>query len=299
MIKLIISSPDLYTRLAKNTFLVRHVSFDFEKIDKINDEDTFYAMITDFRLPNGTYKTTMGNSFQDLDEKIISLLTPAKTYTIQELAASDGITSINLVNALTQRNIHFNITLSDKYSEFYCYRKTFLKYFADAEGNVSYADFFGIMLNKYLSNRFILSKLLGKLLKDKIDTAGKRTKFLLINPRTSELIKAGKINYITYDIFDPAAEKGSFDISRCMNLLNPRLFSNETLSTGIKNMLDSTKEDGLIIIGRTDRTSGKNNATIYRKSGNKINPVLHVNDGSEINDLVMKVNDRAVSMANQ
>lgn len=294
MIKLIISSPDLYMRLAKNKFLVRHLSFDFEKIDKINDEDTFYAMITDFRLPNGTYKTTMGNSFQDLDEKIISLLTPGKTYAIQELAASDGITSINLVNTLKQHNINFNITLSDKYSEFYCYRKTFLKYFVDAEGNVSYADFFGIMLNKHLSNRFILSKLLGRLIKNKIDTTGKKTKFLLINPRTSELIKTGKVNYITYDIFGPSTDKASFDISRCMNLLNPRLFSTETLSTGIQNMIDSTKEEGLIIIGRTDRTSGKNNATIYKKSGKKITPVLNVNDGSEINDIVMNVTNSAV-----
>lgn len=292
MIKLIISSPNLYMRLAKNKFLVRHVSFDLEKIDKINDEDTFYAMITDFRLPNGTYKTTMGNSFQDLDEKIISLMAPGKAYAIQELAASDGITSINLVNALNQRHINFNITLSDKYSEFYCYRKTFLKYFADAEGNVSYADFFGIMLNKYLSNRFILSKLLGRLIKSKIDTTGKKTKFLLINPRTSELIRTGNVNYITYDIFGHSPEKMAFDISRCMNLLNPRLFNKETLATGIQNMFDSTKEDGLIIIGRTDRTTEKNDATIYKKSGKKIEPVLKVNDGSEINDLILELNKR-------
>jgi hypothetical protein len=295
MIKLIISSPDLYMRLAKNKFLVRHLGFDLEKIDKISDEDTFYAMITDFRLPNGTYKTTMGNSFQDLDEKIISLLSPEKTYTIQELAASDGITSINLVSSLSQRNINFNITLSDKYSEIYCYRKTFIKYFADAEGNVSYADCFGIMLNPYLSNRFILSKLLGKLLKKKIATTGDKTKILLINPRTKELIKSGKVNFIYYDVFDKSAGAGTFDISRCMNLLNPRLFSNDTLITGIRNIFNSTREDGLIIIGRTDRTSGKNNTTIYKKSGDKIIQAYTLNDGSEINDIVMKLNEMAVT----
>jgi hypothetical protein len=290
MIKFIISSLSIYEKIIKNKYLARQVSFDLDNINEIKSEDTFFEAIRQVRLPNGTFKTTINNRFHDLDKEFLPLLNVEKTYSIHDIGTSDGITAVNLIDGLDIKDISYDFSISDKFSDIYLYKKGLLKYFINAEDNILFADLGGIMFNQYLSNRFFLSKFLGKFLPQKAhnNIENKKT-VLLINPRTKDCINKNKLNFFNYDLFNPSSNPGTFDIVRCMNLLNPRLFSEDLLRKGIKNIFESVKNDGLMVIGRTNPRTGENYATVYQKSDEKLKPILKVNGGNEIDALMSQV----------
>ena len=72
-----------------------------------------------------------------------------------------------------------------------------------------------------------------------------------------------------------------------MNVLNLSYFSEEKIVVGIKNIFNLLKEEGYLLIGRTN-DRGLNNASLYIKKKNKFIILKKVNEGCEINHLILQ-----------
>ena len=121
MIKFIISSLSIYEKIIKNKYLASQVSFDLDNINEIKSEDTFFEVIRQVRLPNGTFKTTINNRFHDLDKEFLPLLNVEKTYSIHDIGTSDGITAVTLIDGLDIKDISYDLSISDKFFVIYLY----------------------------------------------------------------------------------------------------------------------------------------------------------------------------------
>jgi len=183
--------------------------------------------------------------------------------------------------------IHKSFTISDKYSSIFCKDGRLFKYFFDSDGNVLFFYLLNILASKSLSGRFFLSKMLSYFGKAKIDTSGHFKEILMVNSMVKKLIDCGQMTFKYYDIFEPDISFKNFDIVRCLNILNPRYFSEEMLVRAINNLRDSLIDDGIFIVGRTDREKIID-VSFYTKKNNKFILLKKIGKGSEISNLVTR-----------
>lgn len=290
MIKIIINNKDRYKQLVQSAIWKNFVFFDFKNLDTIEDEKLFFRAITQLRMPNGIYKTTKANRFIDIDEELISILEENKTYLIHDVAASDGITSVELLQKLDKSNIKSKFIFSDKFAKIFWSPKWYGTVYKDQEGTVLFLDFFGIQAYRNTSIKYIFSKILGYLFPGNSPVLNSDTEILLLNPKAREAISEGKLEFMYYDIFESKQEKEKFDLIRCINILNLGVFSDELISKGLANLIPSLKEGGIFLIGRSDESNFVNHATIYKKTGGKLLPMKNINKGTELKNLIDKIN---------
>lgn len=268
--------------------LFRFAGFELKYLSGVSDESTFAKIIRRIRLANGSYKTTQVGRFGEVDDYLTQLLQKGKKYRIHDVAASDGITSTELIRKLQAIPIGFDFLISDKYSRiFYRERYGCIEYL-DSDGITLRSSVWGIMADKGQAWKFALTKLLGILLAQvKLFEGAPKKEILLLNPVTLQFMEKESVTFIDYDIFDqsPPKEEG-FDIIRAMNILNLTYFSEVALVTALRNILSSLKENGLFIVGRTNTRTNQNHATIYRKENNRMLPLRSFHTGSEIDHLV-------------
>ncbi|HMO61156.1 MAG TPA: hypothetical protein PKC39_01630 [Ferruginibacter sp.] len=288
MIKYIVSNPKRYLKHTTMPVFNKYVFFNLQYLDTIKDENLFFKAIHQVRLANGIYKTTKAKRFVDIDTQLTALLKPGVIYKIHDVAASDGITSVDLYNTLKAAGINLELHMSDKFSVIYCEKKWYGALYKDADAAVLYADFFSIQASRYIiSRRYILSRLLGFLFPQKSPLKPTDKEVHMLNPKTRSLINEGKISFSYYDIFEVHANAEEYDVVRCMNVLNHNVFADETIVQGALNLVSTIKENGFFIIGRTEENTGQNRVTIFRKKQNELELVININDGSEVKNLLI------------
>jgi hypothetical protein len=150
--------------------------------------------------------------------------------------------------------------------------------------NFIYAD------NK-ISNYFFLSKILFYILKFFSPAKSLPEKQMLeISLYDKEVIAAlrdGKLYELNYDILASKVFQ-KFTFVRAMNILNSVYFSENEIILGLKNIMYSLKEKGILLTGRTSK--GINHATFYQKINSRLVILENVNQGSDINDFVNQIN---------
>lgn len=286
MIKLIIRNPRLYKKLSSLPVLKSMVFFDLRRLAEIKDEALFFKAINQLRMKNGIYKTTRANRFIDVDNELVACLNTYHSYAVHDVAVSDGITSVDLYNKFAANNIKTSLNISDKFATIYAENKWYGATFKDAEGIVLYNDFFGIQAYRATSVRFIISKLMGYLFPAQSKLKVTDAAILMLNPKTTQLMNEGKITFRPYDIFEKGTDAGRYDIVRCMNVLNYKVFPDDAIIKGVANLASTVKEEGLFVLGRTQDGTGINNASIFRKKGNALQLVKELNSGSEVKFLL-------------
>lgn len=291
MLKLVIRSPWLFRKLMRFRRLRPWFQFDLSRLDEIQDETTFVYALQATRLPNGTYKTTNSSRFQQLDDLISSQFEPSKKpIRIHDVAASDGITTVNLAERLESQRISHEIYFSDKYSTLFTRRRGLAKVVYDNDGILVYAHFLGVVASPHLAPRFWLSRLFGRAFAGKFDRTDNEKALVLLNPRARDRIANGELHFFYYDLFESSCDRDSFDLVRCMNALNPAIFSESALKTAVESLVKSLADEGILVLGRTDPQTGVNNATLFKRTGSLIEVVARLGAGSEVEHLPLSPN---------
>jgi hypothetical protein len=287
MFKVQLRNNTVYQRLAKHSFFKNYVVFDISNLETIQDHEAFIQAIDHIRLSNGTYKTTSVNRFLDIDLHLVNLLKKEQSLSIHDLAVSDGSTSCELFELLEQHGFKPQIQASDKFAFLTVCLFPGIELFYDSDDKLIYGSILGIVADKRLSYRFLISKLLGYLITifpKQID--GKRIS--LLSPRLKKFT-GFKIQFKEADIFNETDMMGSFDVVRCMNVLNRSYFNDEKIKLALTNLKKSLRDNGLLVIGRTDVVESKNYATIFHFEQSGVGELVTFGGGAEISDLVFTV----------
>ena len=88
------------------------------------------------------------------------------------------------------------------------------------------------------------------------------------------------------DVTVPGLFRESFDAIRAANLVQPAYFDGPTMRGIIENLRNRLREDGLLLLCRTDG-DGVNRATVFRCHGGRFFVEASLNGGSEVEDLVL------------
>ncbi len=294
MIKIFIDNIDNFIVLKKIKYLEKFfmLNFNVNKVESIKSPELQSLAISDLLTPNSTTKKTCKNRFQDINKVLLSLLDESRTYSIHDIAVSNGITSVDLYDALKSMKIKFCLTISDKLSDINVLESDNITFVYTDDYELVFGKYMKIACIPNASYKFFLSKLFGKVLKyrwDRISICNKiaSQKINLIHKNAQYLIGKGKMKYINYDIFNDVIIN-SFGIVRCMNVLNLCYFSRDKIVSAIRNIALSLREGGILQLGRT-LNNGQNRVSFYTKTNNKFKVIHEISGGYELNDIVLSL----------
>lgn len=285
MFKYIIKSPEIFKNLTKVPFLSKFFTLNIESFDKIQTGDIYNKLIKHFRYGDVTGKETCFGRFTELDDSIMVYLD--STMSFHDVGCSTGVTSLDLYEKCRSKNINIDLTVSDKYTKFYFDGSSVRKIY-DQSGSLKQIYIGKILLDRNISTFFFLSKILfypcAGLVGKKNDISNLR-EISLMAPSIRSLQSSNDLKVIDYDIFSEPIQQ--FDFVRCMNVLNRSYFSDNLLVVGLSNLVHSLQQDGLLLIGRTDK-SNVNKATLFKKVDECLVVLSHFSGGTEIYDLFEK-----------
>ncbi len=284
MIKIAIKNIKLLTFLNRipviRYFFILKINQNFQNIRNNPVLEKFY---TDIYVENKTSKRTANNRFTDIDKISLKYLDKEKINYIHDIAVSSGITSDNFYEFLKTQNIPFQMDISDKYAQIFV-KKGFTTKIFDIDDHLIFA-YWGVFFAGDKNIFFPLSVLLYKIIKKYNKKYDSDYSLYLFHPYILKKIADNKINVIEYDIFQTEQNK-KYNFVRSMNILNIGYFSKSKLLTAVTNIKDSLKENGILLVGRTN-SKGINNASFFKKIANKLILLEDVNNGSEIKDLIL------------
>ncbi|MCF6240449.1 MAG: hypothetical protein L3J74_03785 [Bacteroidales bacterium] len=264
--------------------LIRY--FFILKIDQnfhnIRDNAVLEKFYQDIYVENKTSKKTANMRFNDVDSIALKYLNYNRKQYIHDIAVSSGITSDNFYEYLKKKNINFQMDISDKYSQI-SVKKGFTTKVYDADNNLSFA-YWGFFFAGDKNIFFPLTVFLYKIIRKFDKNYDFNYSLYLFHPNILEKVKKQKINVVSYDIFQTTI-KEKYDFVRCMNILNKTYFTDNQIMTALENIKQSIKENGILLIGRTNN-KGTNNASIFQKKANKFIFMEDINKGSEVKTLV-------------
>jgi len=291
MLKFVIKSPQLFRKLMQYRRLRPWFPFDLSRLEEIDDEATFVFALQATRLPNGTCKTTNSRRFKSLDDSICKYASelPQQPLKVHDVAASDGITTVNLSDAMDSQSIAHSIWFSDKFSNLYTRRTGISRIVYDQEGTLVYAELLKMLASPYLPSRFWLSRMLGRLYSRKCERRPNEKEVLLLNPLARTRIAEKRMQFFHYDLFDGHDSNGPYHVIRCMNALNPAIFEESLLLNALTKLVKNLDDGGILIIGRTNPSTGENHATIFRLSKLGLEVLDRLGDGSEIESIALGV----------
>jgi hypothetical protein len=262
-------------------FFILKIDKSFNEIQENKVLEKFY---TDIYVQNKTSKRTANNRFTDIDKISLKYLDARNVNYIHDIAVSSGITSDNLFELLQKEKIPFTLEISDKYA-FIKVKEGFTTKVFDINNHLFFA-YWGIFFAGDKNIFFPLTVLLYKIIKKNSRKFAFDYTLYLFHPNILKKINSNKIKVIDYDIFNTNII-GKYHFVRSMNILNKGYFSDNKLLTAIQNIKKSLKENGILLIGRTD-SKGINNASFFKKIENKFILLQDIHKGSEVKNLVLK-----------
>ena len=290
MLKITTGSYNFFKKTRSNPRLKNRVCYDLDHLDTITDPVAFKEVVSAMQLNNGTFKTTTQNRFDDLDEKLLANMASKKDQSllIHDMAVSDGVTSLQLFERLEKNGFQFKLTASDHYNKVMIDKRWggLIKRVYDTDGLFLNGAWFRIFADHKLSGKFSFSQKLGERFKRKTRNEAKEKEILLINPSLRFSEAFAKIDFEDYDIFNFKVDQ-PFDVVRSMNILNRKYFSDEQLTKAIERIYHSMAPGALLLVGKTDKETGVNDASFFTKTASGFEEIEGVNDGSEVKDLVL------------
>lgn len=214
--------------------------------EKLSEKD-FSKAVSNFRL-GGTFKTTRPGRHALSNELLRQQNLPPDTV-ILELGASDGITSLELMQSLDFRFKRYYVT--DRFLTVTCLKKGKQCYFFNSQNEcILIADTFFVYYPKLSP---LTQKLYGKRIKEMENKIKKcptlKTSTPLIHPRLKkEQDKRPDQIYIrSHDMLKPWTEEQP-TLIKAANLLNPGYFSQKHIRLALKLIFDVLPENGLFLL---------------------------------------------------
>ena len=283
MIKFYIKNFTIFHKVKSVPIVKFFFVFHLPSVKKFNNN---YDQI-DFsfiRYGDKTSKHTSANRFFDLDNLVLKNLNDSDNK-ILDIGISSGITSFELYEKLIKSKKKFKLSLCDKFSKFY-YQSGFFDIVYDHKKNKKNIYFLKILFDANLSPIFFISKFFYYFISLFSNKSSNYREINLLDIKILTKIEKGEIEYFDLDIFNSFL-KQEYSFVRCMNVLNLSYFSEDKILVGIRNIFKLLRDEGHLIIGRTN-DKGINNVSLYIKKKNKFKVLKKVNKGCDINHLILK-----------
>ena len=292
MLKFIISESKLFSRLTQTPLLSHFFMLSAKSLTSVKDPKIFNEAIRKLRYGDVTGKETFNGRFIDLDNDALNFLKGGMS--VHDVGCSTGVTSLELYETCEKNNLKLRYHISDKFTSLFFSGK-FLTTVFDKDGKIRQIYFLNVLFDKHLSLAFFASKFLSIFFSRTIimDVNKKNiTKISLLDPKVQALEKEGKVTVLDYDVFEGTNEK--YDFIRCMNVLNKSYFSDDQIKLGLENLFKSAKENGYLLIGRTNKHY-VNRASLYKKNSNSFTLIKTYNGGSEVDDLLLMLSKKKLA----
>lgn len=245
------------------------------------DERRFFAKL---RLPNGTWKTTYPKRLDDLNLKLLEHLPRDRELALMDVGVSSGISTVEWSDQLRASGVAHRLLAGDLYPAGRLFTVGgWLAVLFDDSGREPLLLEAGSLSVPLRSDRRLV-RLLRPLLVPALRLFAARARPVpLVSPR---LLRRPEIELVEDDATVPGRFPQRFDAVRVANLLQPSYFDPATVGRIAANLRERLREDGLLIVCRTDE-GGVNRATIFRRRGEHFTPEAALNGGSEVEDLVL------------
>ncbi len=263
-----------------------------------------------FNLANSSYRRTYTYRFENFDKEIIDIcqnyLPFQKNYKIHDAAISDGKIACEFFDRL-QDSLNSNITFlgSDNDLNVLIYssiKNKHHKIITDERGNILQFVLPPFVLNASSPKKtkwyklkhtilYFINYLLLKLLKNKkvkqfllpVTKNDYKTLKLLANKTLKYEKGYDNFSLMCYNLLKVAPEK--FDLVRAMNVINPSYFNRTDVTKIAKNLKDSLKENGLLVIGSNKEANSPVNGNILQKRQGNLYSIKQFNQGAPFIDL--------------
>jgi hypothetical protein len=237
-------------------------------------------------LPNGTHKTTAAARLADVDAKLDALLGDASSVHLLDVGISSGVTTLELLERLERGGRPVTGVGIDIQLYAYLDRLLGMDVLHDGRGNIlQLATPWCAKGRPDPALRSVRSHLLRALIAtcERVRCGRPGSRVALV---TRGLLERQDFRILEHDVTQPIdLPPGSFDVIRAANILNRSYFPAKVIERIVSNLVPLLKEDGLLLVCRTDGRDGSNHATIFRKQaapGRRLHPVARIGNGSEI-----------------
>lgn len=228
-----------------------------------------------------TIKITGANRHPEADALLLDNVN-LRGAAIVDIGASDGSTSVDLINKLTDFKSY---VIADLYLEAHAVTSGRHVFFYDPHG--ACILIVGPRLLAWPSISAAVRLLYAPLISRAAKLAAQRTEILLLNPATTKIIESDpRVTYLVHDVFQPW--KGTKpDAIKVANLLRRLYFSDEEISRALVALLESLPEGGHLLIVDNPRIKEiDTRAGLYQRSEGRFKLVTMTSDEPEINDLI-------------
>lgn len=262
-----------------------------EEFDAILEE-CFFRYIC---LPNGTYKTTGVHRLHDVDNALCQCLRNTHTNPkILDVGISSGVTSLELVETLTQQGLNPSLLASDlTIHAILWHLPGGLDVLCESKGRILQIARPPLVKGRphqpFLSiPRAILQVtifLLEALLRIGVFRSADSKAVSLVSPR---LLKKREITIAEHDLNNDKPEwRGQFDVVRAANILNEAYFSRPVLKRMLGYLCSYVRPNGFLVLVRTLESNNSNHGTIFTLVENgKFSVVWRIGNGHGLESLV-------------
>ena len=264
-------------------------------------EDLFFHSI---ELRNGTRKTTRHRRLDDLNALVQGLLPPQRPLEIMDVAVSSGVSTAEWLISLERAGIDCRMLAGDAVVDaFLICLGPRLRALADKTGHLMQLDVAGkavrlppprrrdrvrylphILLMRAATRLFDLNRGSDQAPQEHFGIRCRSLK--LMSPSLERL---PRLRAVEDDILVNTHFKKHFHVLRAANILNFKYFDVPTLERMVRNLRARLLPGGLLIVCRTNE-AGANNGTVFNLDDDgRLKATAHLNQGSEITDLVLRL----------
>jgi len=242
-------------------------------------EDAFYANI---RLPNGTFKTTCKNRFDDVDAWVCGQLGQPRPLRVLDIGVSSAVTTLDLWKALNAAGFAPQITGVDLYPAAYLLDACGVRILAEGD-HIYQVEIGGLRIPNTLSLGNPLTAAVYQAARAACRLFGKHARPI---PLVTPALAGSGIKVVRADVMgDNLAEMGTgYQFVRAMNIINDVYFSAPMIAKAMRNLHEVLAPDGMFLVGRT--LEQRTNATLFRRLESGFVPVARFGDGSDVEALV-------------
>jgi hypothetical protein len=275
--------------------------------DRATQEIRELTFFRSLRLRNGTYKDAYAHRLDDLNELVSVYLPVDRPLRIMDVAISSGIGTLEWSDDLRRRAVEHEMIGGDLTLNAYLVSLgRHLHALVDSDGYPLQFDVQGRPLPNPMGPRPRIRHLFSlwqieRTVRARFSTLRaacirggghwrdqKRRlscrQIALLSPR---LTPTCGVVTVEDDIFAGDGGGPRFQVLRAANILNRAYFGDQQLTRALRNLRSRLRPEGILIICRTSE-DGTNNATVFRLQSNRqFRPVGRLNNGSEVEDLVL------------
>lgn len=287
--------------------------------DPVEGGELYDRAVAQVRMPNGIWKRTGRGRLSDLDALVLAILRkhvpPASKLIVLDLAASTGVTSVELFRVLDG---HFAVdfTASDLYRDLFAVRSidwSWTGIFDGLGGEVQHVvGPFVLPAQTQESAAYPINRLLKRLSRRWFLAAARSALARVplgdlepFQPHRIDEFEVSKLPLVSSDCLRMARHDPRFRFEVCdimrplprrahliraMNILTRDHFADDQRASALRNLIDASLPNGLLVLGWSPALdSNAVQATVYGVVEGGLTRVGSVNGGSEIDRLVERM----------